>query len=206
MLILVPTEIEARPLRQPLTAAGATLELCGFGPIAAAARTQQAIARHRPQAVLLLGIAGTYNRQLEVGQAYEFSQVACYGVGVGSGSDFQAAGELGWPQWQNTTDQLELGAPSVTPQRMLLTGCSASAGPQDVAWRTARYPAAMAEDMEGFGVALACQLSSLPLRIVRGISNHAGDRRHADWHIAPALDAVIQLALKVIEYRVEQPQ
>jgi futalosine hydrolase len=155
---------------------------------------------------LLLGIAGTYNRQLEVGQAYEFSQVACYGVGVGSGSDFKPAGALGWPQWQNTADQLQLAAPHATPLRLLLTGCSASAGPQDVAWRTASYPEAVAEDMEGFGVALACHLSGLPLRIVRGISNHAGERRHADWKIAPALEAVIDLALKTIEHRVEQPQ
>lgn len=198
MLVLVPTELEARSLRQPLTAAGAILELCGFGPIAAAARTQQAIALHRPQRVLLLGIAGTYNQRLEVGRAYEFSQVACYGVGVGSGSGFQSAEQLGWTQWQTTTDQLELSTPRATSRLLLLTGCSASAGPEDVALRMTHHPAAVAEDMEGFGVALACQLSGLPLRIVRGISNHAGDRRHAEWQIARALEAAIELALEVV--------
>lgn len=198
MLVLVPTELEARSLRQPLTAAGAILELCGFGPIAAAARTQQAIALHRPQRVLLLGIAGGYNRQLEIGRAYEFSQVACYGVGVGSGCSYQSAAQLGWTQWQATTDELELAAPNATSPLLLLTGCSASAGPEDVAWRTTHYPAASAEDMEGFGVALACQLSGVPLRIVRGISNHAGDRRHAEWQIARALEAVLELALEVV--------
>ncbi len=211
-LILIPTEFEAQAVRRQLTAPGSTLELCGFGPIVAAARAQQAIAQHQPSSVLLLGIAGAYSPQLEVGSAYEFSEVACYGVGVGTGTNFQSAQELGWMQWQSgpasclregergvgksIADRLPLDAHHTVPELQLLTVCAAADGPGDVSLRTARFPLAVAEDMEGFAVAVACHLANVPVRIIRGISNRAGDRQHARWLVAEALGAAAQVALE----------
>ncbi len=45
----------------------------------------------------------------------------------------------------------------------------------------------MAEDMEAFAVALACQLHSIDLTVVRGISNLAGDRDKSRWQIRQSL-------------------
>ena len=56
----------------------------------------------------------------------------------------------------------------------------------------------MAEDMEGFGVALACRLGGVPLGIVRGISNDAGDRDKSRWQIPAALTAAAELALRIL--------
>jgi futalosine hydrolase len=50
--------------------------------------------------------------------------------------------------------------------------------------------------MEGFGVAVACRLANVPLTIVRGISNRAGDRDHSKWNIAGSLDQAMHLILK----------
>ena len=52
-----------------------------------------------------------------------------------------------------------------------------------------QYPGAVAEDMEGFAVALACRLTGVPLAIARGISNEVGDREFERWQIPAALDA-----------------
>lgn len=81
---------------------------------------------------------------------------------------------------------------------MLLTACAASATADDAALRRHIFPAAVAEDMEGFGVALACRLSGIPLGIVRGISNTAGDRDKARWQIEPALAAAADLAAEIL--------
>ena len=62
-----------------------------------------------------------------------------------------------------------------------------------------RFPGAAAEDMEGFGVALACALHGVPLSIVRGISNAAGQRAPAHWRISPALAAARTLLLELLE-------
>ena len=100
-LILVPTEMERRILAlvlAPVMAQGCRVALCGFGPVAAAARTAQLLAEHAPDRVLLVGIAGRLDDRLAVGAAYEFERVACYGVGAGSGGEFVPAGAMGPPE------------------------------------------------------------------------------------------------------------
>lgn len=191
---------------------GIVIEICGFGPISAAARAAQLVAHYRPEQVLLLGLAGTYVEQLTIGSAYEFSEVACYGVGCGLGDRFQIASAMGWHQWSDTNSpqgELTIDSPppsiddrillaSAADTTQLLTCCAASDNHQEVAQKLACFPQACAEDMEGFGIAMACQLSSTPLRIVRGISNQAGIREKQTWKIAEALEAVTHLARSIL--------
>lgn len=213
-LILVPTEMERRslePILQPVLEAtlapalplGGRPALCGFGPVAAAARTAQLLAEHAPDRVLLVGIAGRIDARLAVGDAYRFDEVACYGIGAGSGGGFVSAHALGWQQWPG-----DAGAPDpigdlITCGRgggagLLLTACAASAGADDVFLRRQAFPAAVAEDMEGFAVGVACRLRGVPLDIVRGISNIAGDRDTSRWQVAAALEAAGRLALEIM--------
>ena len=77
--------------------------------------------------------------------------------------------------------------------------CAASADDADVRLRRTAFPEAVAEDMEAFGVALACRLAGLPLDIVRGISNTAGDRRRENWRTQTALEAVASLVARFPE-------
>ncbi len=198
-LVLVPTEIERRHLApQPGFGAGTPCELCGFGPVAAAARAASQIARHTPARVILTGIAGTFDPTgLPVGTAAVFPQVALHGVGVGVASGFVSAAALGFRHWPNdagrsdpdSPDELVLVAPVPPAAGQLLTCCTASASPEEARQRLAQYPGAVAEDMEGFAVALACRLAGIPLAIARGISNEVGNRDVERWHIPTALDA-----------------
>ena len=207
-LILVPTELERGRIEPVVTAAsGAPLriELCGFGAVVAAARTASLIAEYRPQAVVLVGIAGRLSDRLRIGEAYAFEQVACHGIGVGTGAAFMPAANMGWLQWpaDGLDSATRVGdllpctrdrAPA-TAQRagLLLSACAASADATDVRSRLRLYPEAVAEDMEGFAVAAACRLAGVPLDIVRGISNRAGDRDTAHWQIDAACRAAGEL-------------
>jgi futalosine hydrolase len=209
-LILVPTSGELEVLRPLL---GATEELayqvCGFGPITAAARTAGLIARYKPERVILVGIAGSFDVSTHpVGTACRFDEVGCDGVGVGCGPHHQNAGDLGWLQFAGRDnaqpqigDVIRLASTFVTglpSAGQLLTVCSASANPDEAINRRRLYPQATAEDMEGFAVAVACALASVPLQIVRGISNQVGDRDHAHWRVQDALHAAAQLALQLM--------
>ena len=213
-LILVPTAGESELLAEAFARAGRpdlVLAHCGFGPIAAAARTADLLARKSPPAVWLVGIAGCFGELLEVGRAYRFGQVACHGVGVGTGLTFTSAAELGWSQCPGDTcgesgqpqgDTISLDAAATDPEasdRFLLTVCSASADSNEAAARQARWPTAVAEDMEGFGVALACRLWQVPCTIVRGISNRVGDRDKSNWQIAAAARAAADLVIASLE-------
>lgn len=202
-LLLIPTETECKwadGLLDSLTT-DIVVERCGFGPIVAGVRTAHLISQYRPQRVWLVGIAGALDANLELGAAYEFDQVVCYGIGVGCGSSFQTSGEMGWCQWtgsstrsdsQEICESLRLDACAPLTGdgcRQLLTVCAASANAQDVVWHKGKFPLAMAEDMEGFAVAAACALAQVPLRIIRGLSNVAGDRDQRNWQSAVAMRA-----------------
>lgn len=220
-LILVPTRLElqrmqaARPGWPPQDA---RVELCGFGPILAAARTAQLIGVLQVSEVVLLGIAGAYAGRAEVGTAARFDSVACYGIGAGSGSDFVTAADMGWLQYEPfppagsalpasaVGDELDLTGETPRAARdaaspdaedssaaQLLTCCATAVCEADVAVRLARFPQAVAEDMEAFGVATACLLSETRLTVIRGFSNVAGNRDTRSWRIDAALNAARDL-------------
>ncbi len=207
-LILVPTEFE-RDILQSLPEfeqlSLCPIELCGFGAIVAAARTSQLLARYQAERVILLGISGSYTNELELGNAYAFGQTVCYGVGVGSVQAFQTSDQMGWKQWAGDDsscigDLLELrsiGSEEST-NRQLLTCTAASSCAEDVEKRLQTFPAAVAEDMEGFSVAAACRLAGVECSIVRGISNRAGDRDKSNWKIHSALQDALSMVLRSI--------
>jgi len=213
-LILVPTAIELQHLPvhfvQVIERKGAAIELCGFGPVVAAARTASLIASHRPSRVVLCGVAGAISDSLEVASAYRFDAVACYGIGVGDGRAFRLASTMGWRQWPGDGDGQALSSPiedviklrqpdELGESKLLLTSCAASQNKLEVALKCESFPKALAEDMEGFAVAAACQLAGVPLSIVRGISNCAGDRDHSRWKIAEAMIAAVRLVEEMDE-------
>ena len=213
-LILVPTtaELQHLPLHflTVVERKGGAIELCGFGPIVSAARAASLIVAHQPQHVVLCGIAGAFGDSLQVASAHRFDSVACYGVGVGCGQSFKAASVVGWRQWpgdgagQTTSapigDVIELSRSKITTEpRLLLTACAASQDESDVGLKLQAYPQAVAEDMEGFSVAAACQLAGVSVSVVRGISNRAGDRDHANWKIGEAMLAAAAVVEEMIE-------
>lgn len=251
-LILVPTEFELQLLKSMLNArfsCDVSFELCGFGPIAAAARTAGLIAERRPSRVLLAGIAGGIGNRILPGQAAVFGRVACFGIGAGSGDRFISADQMGWPQWKTFRshpdphaenaaaqasdvsdlrsdrndlpdvigDSIDLPintafwnkirsasgtgdtpSDSTACENTLLTVCAAAGDRADAERRAELFPDATAEDMEGFGVAIACRLAGTPLAIVRGISNAAGNRDRAQWRVEQALRSASELVLEWI--------
>lgn len=169
------------------------IELCGFGVVVSGIRSTQLIAEFAPKRVLLIGIAGALSPELKVGEAVEFGEAVCYGIGAGSGDAFISASEMGWKQWPigaEISDSIPLADGRQANGNCLLTCCSASATEHDARLRLGKYPTAIAEDMEGFSVAVACRFAGLPLRIVRGISNLAGDRNKNNWRLREAMLAV----------------
>ena len=223
-LILFPTDMERR-LAGTLVGPGgdATAEdfvavrLCGFGIAAAAARTAHLVATLAPGRVILVGIAGGFSvanaslpssAPLPLGSAACFESVACHGIGVGSAAGFTSAEALGWPQWPGDPpdptsavgDVISCAVPASDLPRagLLLTAAAASADADEAAIRRRLHPAAVAEDMEGYAVALACRLAGVPCTIVRGISNTVGDREQSRWQTAAAITAAAAIVRRII--------
>lgn len=214
-LLLIPTSGERDRLLKHFDVAARPdwrVELCGFGLIAAAASTMRLIADDPPARVILAGIAGGLGSAAAVGTAHWFGEVVCDGIGVGQGDGFVPASDMGWHQWSDPSDpigdRLTIDCPDHAAQNVLVSVCAASADSKMAQKRgqdplvsvqgkraANRSPPAtlagvLAEDMEAFGVAMACRMMGVPCQVVRGISNVAGDRVHSRWKIDAALDAV----------------
>ncbi|MFY9256653.1 MAG: futalosine hydrolase [Fuerstiella sp.] len=210
-LILIPTVGELNVLKPRLSGlTDVDIQLVGFGPVASAARTSFLIAAKQPERIVLAGIAGAFTRELAPGHATIFEHVAMYGIGAGTGDAFRNAGELGWAHWTETVadqapirigDAISLcqSEDDSLPAPQLLTVCAAAATQKDVRDRIARFPNAIAEDMEGFSVAIAAAMAGVPLMIVRGISNIAGDRDKSRWRIVDALNAAADVVLEKLK-------
>jgi len=188
-LILFATEREASVWQRARTGLALPL-VVGVGPIAAAAGTADAIARLTPRRVLVCGIAGTYTPdELPVASACGFHSVRIDGIGAGRGPERLSLAAMGLAP----DDRTLLAAPAGSAgAHDLLTVCSAASDATMAAERYERF-ACVAEDMETYACAAACAQAGVPMAVVRGISNVAGDRDHARWKVDAALDAALEL-------------
>jgi futalosine hydrolase len=213
MLLLVPTAREARALfdggRAPRAEDPETLALggravraavCGFGPAAAGALAALALVRERPDRCLLVGVAGSYDlARLPVGALLAPARVASADLGAGPADAVRAPAALGFEQAPAAAGRAAVGdaldldpppGPASPPGALLLTVARTSASEAEARARARTHPGALAEDMEGFAVAVAAQRLAVPLGVVRAVSNAAGETDRARWDVDGALAAL----------------
>jgi futalosine hydrolase len=202
ILLLMPTRYELRFVPQAWidrwSQAGGKIRICGFGAIEAGILTNQLCSELHPEHVVLGGIAGSFELEPPIGESIAFTHVASYGIGVGSGKNYQSARSLGWSSEidisENGWRQLDNSTPKHQPEttKLLLSATSASADIEDAENRRSCFPQAIAEDMEGYSVALACVKIGIPCSIIKGISNQVGNRDHRSWRIEKAIASCLK--------------
>ena len=78
----------------------------------------------------------------------------------------------------------------------ILTVNTVTGTSESTARMIARYPHAVGEGMEGYGVACAAQLAGVPFAELRTVSNIVGPRDRGAWQIADALAALTSAAAR----------
>lgn len=212
-LILIPTEAERRMcpelIRRLSVAEQVSVRLCGWGLVQSAIGSTRLLMEIRPRRVWLVGIAGALHSEdsagqraaLPAGRAYEFSHVAVHGIGVGQGTNHLSFEQLGWAKSFGGPDcpgSVLAVNPHSPEARTLLSVTSASSNFAEAAQKLIACPQAMAEDMESYSVAAACKLLEVPLRVIRGISNRAGDRDFSSWLAPQAMRSAVQLTMELM--------
>ncbi|MCB9897628.1 MAG: hypothetical protein H6825_06475 [Planctomycetes bacterium] len=197
-LLVVPTALEARGLGRPDAAR------CGVGLVASALGAAELLARRRPTALLLVGLAGTRDvRRLPVGTLLAVDSVLNAAVGAGAGAGFVPLGALGLPADEDLPpDRLELlhlegPWPAGSAQHHGVSATVATAS-SDRAQAATLPCEALIEEMEGYAVALACRRAGVACAMLRAVSNEAGVRDKAAWDVAGAL-AALAAALDALE-------
>jgi futalosine hydrolase len=189
-MILVVTAVEAERaavLRGTPTGAAVEVIAAGVGPAGAAAGTAWYLARHpEVTTVLSAGIGGGLPH-VPLGALAVATRTVAADLGADSPDGFLTLDDLGFGATSLPTTAL--GLPGAVRGAVLtvstVTGTAARADAL-----AARLPDAVAEGMEGFGVATACALAGVPFAEVRTVSNAVGPRDRGAWRMREALDAL----------------
>ncbi|MBU2667625.1 futalosine hydrolase [Actinoplanes bogorensis] len=193
-MILVVTAVaaEAEAIRAGADPDHVTVEAVGVGPAAAAAGTARLLATGRFEAVVSAGIAGGFVGRAPVGAVVVGARSIAADLGAETPDGFLTVDELGFGTSVLESDpELVRSLTTTLPGAVLgdIVTLSTVTGTAATAERlAARYPQAVAEAMEGFGVAVAA--AGLPFAELRSISNPVGPRDRAAWRLKEAFAAL----------------
>jgi len=167
----------------------------GVGPAAAAAATATALARTPYDLVVSAGIAGGFQPEAPVGSLVVADEITVADLGAETPDGFLPVTELGFGTVTHRPPAALVRAlatatgarPGTVLTVSTVTGTAARA-----AELRARHPRALAEAMEGFGVAEAAVAHGVPVLELRAVSNPVGPRDRAAWRIGDALAALTE--------------
>ena len=165
----------------------------GVGPAAAAAGTATALGRGSYGLVVSAGIGGGFAGTAPVGAVAVAEAIVAADLGAQTADGFVPVAQLGFGTSEHR--------PPAALSRAVATALGAAYGPvltvstvTGTAERAAelirRHPGAVAEAMEGFGVAEAAAAVGVPVLEIRTVSNAVGPRDRAAWRIGEALAAL----------------
>jgi futalosine hydrolase len=193
LLVVTAVAAERDALLAGLTG-GVEVVAVGVGGAAAAAGTARLLATGGYDGVLCAGIAGGFD--LPLGRLALGTASIAADLGAESADGFVPLSVLGfgtdaYPADAALFDRLRRALADTAAGPILsvntVTGTAAA-----TAELRHRYPGAVAEAMEGFGVASAAAGAGVPFAELRAISNTVGPRDRSAWRIGDALAALTE--------------
>lgn len=160
----------------------------GVGPVVAAASAGSLLAERRPEAVILLGTAGSFPGGPPVGMV-----VASGVLGMADPLSASGIGYVPLPPEPLAGDPALLRAIGL-PAARILTNLGVTTHPGLAAHFGESWEV---EHMEAYAVARACEQEGIPFLAVLGIANRVGPDAHAEWRARrKEVQAAVQLHLR----------
>ncbi|MFF4908381.1 futalosine hydrolase [Streptomyces sp. NPDC001260] len=192
----VPAERDA--VARAFTGDAVTVIAAGVGPAVAAASTATALTTAALEGapyglVVSAGIAGGFPPEAPVGSLVVADEITVADLGAETADGFVPVTELGFGTvTHRPPETLVRDIVSATGARpgAVLTVSTVTGTAERAAELRARHPRALAEAMEGFGVAEAAAAHHVPVLEIRAVSNPVGPRDRAAWRIGDALAAL----------------
>ncbi|WP_055517274.1 futalosine hydrolase [Streptomyces aurantiacus] len=170
----------------------------GVGPAAAAASTAAALTAatltgEPYDVVVSAGIGGGFPPDAPVGSLVLADEITVADLGATTPEGFAPVTALGFGAvTHHPPESLVREIAAVTGARTgtVLTVSTVTGTAERAAELRRRHPRALAEAMEGFGVAEAAAAHGVPVLEIRAVSNPVGPRDRAAWRIGDALAAL----------------
>lgn len=193
ILVVTSVDAECRAIVAALPRGSAVrVVVGGVGPAEAAAATSAELARGGVDLVLSAGIGGGF-ASMHAGDVAVASVIEFADLGAESPDGFIPLPDLGLGRARyEVAAKLAVQLADRTGGRLgtVLTVATATGTGESAAQLARRYPDAVAEGMEGAGVAAAAAYHAVPVAEIRAISNQVGPRDRESWRIDDALAAL----------------
>ncbi|MFE9424476.1 futalosine hydrolase [Kitasatospora sp. NPDC006697] len=193
LLVVVAVAAEAEAVLAAAPAGRLAVVTAGVGPAAAAAATAFALAAEPHPLVISAGIAGGFAPLAPVGATVVADRMVAADLGAQTPEGFLDVAELGFGTVVHTPPAATAALLARATGAVLgpvLTVSTVTGSAERAAELTRRHPGAVAEAMEGFGVAEAAARHGVPVLELRTVSNPVGPRDRAAWRIGEALAAL----------------
>ena len=180
--------------------------VAGVGPVAAAVGTMAALTAFPDTSFAVsAGIAGGFRGRIAQCDVAVANRLTFADLGARTDAGFLGLDEMGLRQdcsyaasGSDVEKRLARTPMRVVTGEILTLACMT--GTDDEARRLAeRHPQAIAEAMEGFGVAAAAHCARLPFAEIRAISNVIGRRDPSSWNMRGAFDALAQAFAELLK-------
>jgi futalosine hydrolase len=167
--------------------------------VAAAIGTAKALARRRDATLVIsAGIAGGFAGRIAVGGLAIADRITFADLGARVDTGFLTLNEMGLRQESSypvadsrVRERLAASSLAVVCGEVLTLACMTGTD-DDGEQLASRNPHAIAEAMEGFGVAAAARDAGVPYAEIRAISNPIGKRDPTTWNMQGAFDALAE--------------
>jgi futalosine hydrolase len=197
LLVLTAVEAERAAIVSAFTDGAAdrvAVIVCGVGPAAAAAAASAALASGRFELAISAGIGGGF-APLGPEQIAVASSIVFADLGAETDAGFVPVPALGFGRdTYDVEPQLAIELADRTGGHLgtILTVATVTGSAATAAELSTLHPDAVAEGMEGAGVAAAAAHHGVGFAEIRAISNVVGPRDRAAWRIPQALAALGQ--------------
>jgi futalosine hydrolase len=203
VLVVTAVEAERDAVIAGLAAAGSAgrhyeVVAAGVGPAAAAVGATHALVcgrvlKETHTLVVSAGIGGGFAPAAPVGALAVAETIVAADLGAQTAEGFTPVAELGFGRSEHRPPaelSREVAGALVAAYGPVLTVGTVTGTAERAAELAGRHPGAVAEAMEGFGVAEAAAFLDVPVLEIRAISNAVGPRDREAWRIGEALAAL----------------
>lgn len=208
VLVIAATERELKSIKE-ISFDRASLRVqtavTGVGLMPSTYAIMQLLTASRPDLIIQLGIAGSFNPSIELGTAVTVKKEMLADMGVYESGGYRDIFEMGLAEknmapfeqgalvnhHENLIDALFLPVVSAVSVNEISTST------EKIKLFSEKYKADI-ESMEGAAVHYVCTLQQIPFVQIRGISNLVGERDKGKWKIQESMHAATNACINLI--------
>ena len=178
----------------------------GVGMLATAVSLTKIIVEEKPDLIIQMGIAGTFNTKINLGKVVAIQDETIGDLGVEEDGKWKDIFEMkleksSYPpfekrrlpnQWLRQYNLLELTEVSGITVNEITTNA------KRMEQLIKKYNP-ITESMEGAALHFVCRDMNIPFLQIRAISNYVGERDKTNWQLKESLDALKETVLKLID-------